>query len=93
MPLRKEQNILFEFYNENIDPNPPNDKKYSLKISVILEVLKDWHSKCHGNRSVQPNRKEVIKFFEQKHGKSRNNGWMGIRLKDIPDEMNDSDEE
>ena len=90
---RKEQNILFEFYNENIDPNPPNDKKYSLKISVILEVLKDWHSKCHGNRSVQPNRKEVIKFFEQKHGKSRNNGWMGIRLKDIPDEMNDSDEE
>ena len=35
---RKEQNILFEFYNENVDPHPPADKKYSLKISVILEV-------------------------------------------------------
>ena len=46
---RKGQNVLFEFYNDNIDPNPPAGKRYNLKISVILEVLKDWHSKVHGN--------------------------------------------
>ena len=59
----------------------------------ILEVLKDWHSKVHGNRSAQPNRKEVVKFFEQKHGKSKSGGWAGIRLKEIQDEMIDSDDE
>ena len=90
---RKGQNVLFEFYNDNIDPNPPAGKRYNLKISVILEVLKDWHSKVHGNRSAQPNRKEVVKFFEQKHGKSKSGGWAGIRLKEIQDEMIDSDDE
>jgi P4 family phage/plasmid primase-like protien len=89
---RSEQNIMFEFYNENIDPNPPDDgRKYHLKISDVLERIQDWFSKINGNRRDMPNRNEIKKFFDLKHGKEKNNGWVGICLK--PFESSDGDDE
>jgi hypothetical protein len=86
---RTEQNVLFEFYNDNIDTSPPGDRNYYLKVTSIQERVRDWYSKVHGNKSAVPNRKEITKFFEQKHGKQTRQGWVGIRLKEIVDEMND----
>ena len=91
---RKEQNVLYEFYKDCIDPHPPEGRKYYLKISIIRETLSDWYGKVYGNRGERPAPKDVTKFFEQKHGKPTDKGWVGLRIKkQMVDEMNDDNED
>lgn len=81
---RQSQDIHLEFINSQITVHDmPQPKK--LKISIINDAFKNWHSSNHGGSKMPP-LKDLKEYLIKKFGAYPKDGWARLSLNETEDE-------
>ena len=83
---REDQDILFQFYREMVQPNPDPDRYPNIKDSK--DLVKKFREYSTGNGVAQSvNPQEIKAFFVKRHGNPVNKEFKGIMWKLNEDDM------
>ena len=77
---RKEQDLMLEFHNAVISPEP-SENGYGVRQRDITNKFKDWFTKNYSSKQP-PNGKELTKYFEDRYGPyPSQTGWLNISFR------------